>query len=99
MSMNYNASKRDYGKILRDALMVEAMKAHAEVIASRARAIAPRDTGEYIDKIRVSTTRRGGIRGDRAAGVVTAGAPHSAAVEFGNSRTRGHHVLRRAAQQ
>jgi hypothetical protein len=73
-----------------------AVHATAEDIASRARALAPVDSGAYRAGI-VVTDEPGD---DRVGSRVTASAPHSAAVEFGNARTggRGQAVLRRAAE-
>lgn len=97
--MGYNMDKRYARQILALPEVQAAALKKAEEIAARARALAPKDSGEYAASIEVST-ERGGVRNDRTVAVVTATAPHSAAVEFGNSRTggRGHHVLRRAAE-
>jgi len=71
-----------------------AVHAAAEDIASRARGLAPVDTGEYLAGI-IVTDEPGD---DRVGSRVTATANHSAAVEFGNARTRGQAILGRAAE-
>jgi HK97 gp10 family phage protein len=86
-----------YRRTLKSPEMTLAVRSAAEVIATKARAIAPKDTGRYAASIKVSVNRRGGIRGDRVEGVVTATAPYSAAIEFGNSKSQARHVLKRAA--
>ena len=91
----------DYGATGRwlrnDRELYQAVFAAARQIASQARVIAPVDSGEYRDRIEVSAGR--GWDG-RVAADVAALAAHSAAVEFGNRRTRGRgqHVLARAAE-
>ena len=52
------------------------------------------DTGEYLAGI-IVTDEPGD---DRVGSRVTATANHSAAVEFGNARTRGQAILGRAAE-
>lgn len=69
----------------------------ANLIATRARILAPVLTGEYKSKIKVRRSR--GWDG-RIAANVTAEAEHSTVVEKGRRSIegRGHHVLRRAAE-
>lgn len=95
--MRVNVDRRDFRRILNDPLITAAAKAEAEKAAAIARGIAPHDSGEYAAGIEVSV-ETGGIRNDRKIGVVTATAPYSAAVEFGNSRSPAHHVLQRAGE-
>lgn len=80
-----------------DSNLKDALHSEAERIATRARALAPVDDGDYVAGIRVSPSRSWD---GRLAADVEATAPHSAAVEFGNAHThgRGQHVLRRAAE-
>lgn len=96
--MVYRMDKRDARRILSDPKVVAAARKEAEEIAARARASAPRDSGNYADSIVVDVEQRGGIKHDRPVAVVTATAPHSAAIEFGNSRSPARHTLRNAAR-
>lgn len=85
------------GAMLRSAGMVEHMVARAQKIKDRAEADAPvydgpgRDPhrGRYKDSFGVDGTARGGVRKDRAAGIVTNDAPEAVLVEFG---ARAHDV-------
>lgn len=95
--MQVNVDKRDFRRILNDPGVVAAVTAEAEKAAAAARAMAPVDSGDYAAGIEVSV-ERGGVRNDRKIGVVTATADHSAAIEFGNSKTRAQHVLARALE-
>lgn len=92
----YSREGADFGAILNSPGVRAAVAATTEDIAARARGLAPVDDGDYLRGIRTSMTARGGDNQDRPEGRVTATAPHSAAVEFGNSRSRGQHVLGRA---
>ena len=93
--MRYEADFRATARWLRTSGELQrAVHAAAEDIAVRARALAPVDSGASRAGI-VVTDEPGD---DRVGSRVTATAPHSAAVEFGNSRTRGQAILRRAAE-
>lgn len=92
----YSRDGADFGAILQSPGIRAAVSSVTEEIAARARGYAPVDDGDYLRGIQTSVLARGGDDGDRPEGRVTASAPHSAAVEFGNSRTRGQHVLGRA---
>jgi len=93
--VRYEPDFRATGRWLRTSGELQrAVHAAAEDIAARARGFAPVDSGEYLAGI-VVTDEPGD---DRVGSRVTATAPHSAAVEFGNARTRGQAILRRAAE-
>jgi hypothetical protein len=95
--MRVDIDNSDFGRILDDPGVTAAAVAVAHQIATVARAIAPKDTGEYAAGIGV-TVEQVGAKHPRRGAVVTASAPYSAAVEFGNSHTQAHHVLKRAAE-
>ncbi|MFE0021909.1 hypothetical protein [Amycolatopsis sp. NPDC059021] len=64
--------------------------------AQFAQGIAPHRTGEYAAGIRAEDGGLGGRRHDRPVGLIVATAPHSAAVEWGNShQPYPRHVLAR----
>lgn len=93
--MRYEPDYRATGRWLRTSDELQhAVHDAAEDIATRARALAPVVTGRYRAGIVVTDDPAG----DRVASQVTATAPHSVAVEFGNSRVRAHAVLQRAAE-
>lgn len=75
----------------------------AEKIAAVAEAIAPvylegQNREHYKDSFRVTSTKRGGRRRDRATATVTNTAYYARWVEYGTERVPAHHVLLRAAQ-
>ncbi len=95
--MEYRPNIRETGDWLRtsDALR-DACRAAGRDVADAAASIAPVDSGAYLASISVveaSGTDRVGVN-------VEADVPYAAAVEFGNTATRGRgqHVLTRAAE-
>lgn len=78
-------------QILRSGWMRAHMEARAERVAETARGRAPvysgpgRDPsrGSYKEAFKVESTTEGGIRHDRAAGIVTNDDPAAALIEFG----------------
>lgn len=77
--------------------MERAMRNRAEEVRRRAVGYAPEHSGVYKQSFRIESTRRGGVRGDRAEARVINSAPHAAAVEWGNARTPRYRPLGRAA--
>lgn len=92
----YSRDGADFGAILRSPGVRDAVVDIADQVADRARALAPVDDGEYKASIAVRVVELGGNDRDRPEAYVVADVAHGAAVEFGNSRTRGRHVLARA---
>jgi len=80
-----------------DGDLRNAINGQANLIANRARQLAPVRTGRYKASIHVRDSR--GWDG-RLAADVTADVPYGTVVELGrrNLHNRGHHVLRRAAE-
>ncbi|MEU3355273.1 HK97 gp10 family phage protein [Streptomyces sp. NPDC037389] len=83
--------------MLNTAMVATAMVHAGEVIAARARASAPVETGVYRDSFEVWGQRRMGAKRDRAGAVVINTARHAMAVEYGTAGTPAHHTLWRAA--
>lgn len=95
--MDFSPNPHGLGEWLRGADdLRDACRDAAEDIAGIARTIAPRDSGTYADSIEVVDDDDV----DRVGATVQATAAHSAAVEFGNTATRGRgqNVLARAAE-
>lgn len=74
--------------------LVAALKAVAEEAASNARAIAPEDSGDYIDGIGVDA----GVEGGKALARINADDPASGYIEFGTEDTPTFAPLRRGAE-
>jgi hypothetical protein len=95
--VRYEHSYAGAGELLRSDFMLAEMKRRADLIEDVAIAIAPVDSGDYIESFRVHSTRRGGPNADRAQARVENVSDHAFYVEFGTSRQRGQHVLLTAA--
>lgn len=95
--MNFSRRGNTLGGLLTSPEVYAVLVTVANGVAARARAGAPVDSGEYVGSIHVESQQQGGGKNnDRAEARVVATADHAAAVEFGNSRSRGRHVLRGA---
>lgn len=92
----FNASYKGIGQILRSEQMKREMKARADQIKAEAEALAPVDSGNYVESFRVETEIRKGAT-IRAIAKVINDSPHAAYVEWGTSRTPRHRVMGRAA--
>lgn len=92
----FNASYKGIGQILRSEQMKREMKARADQIRAKAEALAPVDSGNYVESFRVETEIRKGST-TRAIAKVINDSPHAAYVEWGTSRTPRHRVMGRAA--
>ncbi len=91
-------NRRETIEFLRSQRLGMVVRAQAEHVANRARAIAPHRTGRYRASITTDLSHHWTDR--RWVGEVSAQAPYAAAVEFGNTRVEGaHHVLARAAAE
>lgn len=75
--VSFEFNDRDIQKILKGSEVRDALRQIAEDMASRARASAPVDSGEYRDSIHVETDETP----TRARARVVASADHAAAVE------------------
>jgi len=103
----FNASYAGVGDMLRSEWMEAAMVTRAEKITAHAQANAPvgdpatdPHSGRYKESFApVESTRRGGIRKDRAEATASNTAPEALIVEKGTSRQEGHHTLMRAAAE
>jgi HK97 gp10 family phage protein len=91
------------GEMLRSPEMEKEMLRRAEKVKAEAERSAPvgdprRDThsGRYKASFHIDTTRRGGVRSDRAAAYISNDSPEAVFVEFGTSRQVGRHILRNA---
>lgn len=95
--MDYRPNIRGTGVWLRTSGdLRDACRAAARDVAEMAEAIAPIDTGDYINSIEVVEVS--GI--DRVGSGVEASDPAAAPIEFGNEKTRGrsYNILTRAAE-
>jgi HK97 gp10 family phage protein len=100
---SFKSSYTGIGEMIRSDFMIAEMRRRAESIATRARIIAPVGTppddkhpGEYKASFRVSTTKYGGDKGDRAQAKVTNDSPHAFYVEYGTSKMEAQHILLKA---
>lgn len=80
--------------IASSADLVAALKAVAEEAASNARAVAPEDSGDYIDGIGVDA----GLEDGKALARVNADDPASGYIEFGTEDTPTFAPLTRGAE-
>lgn len=91
-------------EVLRAGFMVEEMVSRAERVMAEAVATAPvyagpghdPHRGRYKASFSVHGTAAGGVKGDRAAGIVSNDAPEAFYVEFGTRNNRAHATLRNA---
>lgn len=89
--MRYTPDHTGLGRLLRSRGLQDACVEAAEHGADWVRSRAPHDSGDYRAGIGVRRARA--HSGDRAAAELVADAPHSAALEFGNRRTKARHLL------
>jgi hypothetical protein len=68
-------------KLMTSPQMQALLVARAEAGAAHARSIAPRQSGDYADSIKVTSRRRGGPRNNRAEARITATVPYANDVE------------------
>lgn len=96
MAARFRASYRGIGKMIRSPEMQHEMRRRANRVKAQAEATAPVYTGDYKSSFSVESGPRGGWYKDRAYGRVVNSDQAAFYVEFGTSRTRAHHTLRRA---
>lgn len=98
LSLSYSG----IGEMLRSDWMQEEMLSRAGRVRDMAEATAPVGPendphhGEFKRSFRSYVLARGGRKKDRAAGIVENTDPRAIHIEFGTSRTDGHHTLRNA---
>lgn len=95
--MAYVKDYRGVGEMLCLPGMVVAMRFRADLVAARARAIAPVESGDYASSFEVSSGIRPG-KTRRAFGRVTNTSDHARFVEFGTENQPAHRTLRRALE-
>lgn len=93
----------DIGHLLNSEWLESQVRETTGDYANQLRATLPKRTGRLASSVSVSVNKRGGAKRDRAVGTVTVsvrderGYDYAAAAEFGNSRSRGAHAMRRLA--
>jgi hypothetical protein len=92
--MKYRSDPKGLIPLLRSRELQDICVARAEAGAQWVRSRAPRDTGAYANGIRV--TRGTSTKDGRVLAYLQATDPKSAAIEWGNRRTKAHHLLRSA---
>src|SRR5690606_40494673 len=96
-------NRQGVGRLLRSEMIRAAMVHRAERIKAQAVALSPVGSsgdphpGQYKGAWQVSSTLRGGRRGDRAVAYVRNPVFYARWVEYGTERVPAHHVLLRAA--
>lgn len=92
--MEYQRTPREFAPFLQSAGLQAACVWAANRGANWVRDRAPRDQGDYARGVRAVPARS--PRGDRVGARLEATDPKSAAIEFGNRRVKGRHLLRDA---
>ncbi len=98
MAGNYTPDRSGVARMLASNGMRAFAQSTADTAAIMAAARMPRRTGELAGSITARAVR-GGKEGGRWVGEVEATAPHAAAVEFGNRKSKARHVLRDVARE
>lgn len=96
---SFRPNNKGIGQILASQQMEAAMLDRTYQLKDRAVALAEehRRTGHYISSFSVSSTRRGGVKGDRAAGELRNDDPVSTLVEWGGQHMQAQRIMGRAA--
>jgi hypothetical protein len=88
------------GELLRSVEMESEMRRRAEHGMAFAEAIAPvgnprsdPHSGRYAASFRVTSSRRGGFKHDRASAVIENDSPEAYMVEYGNRNVEKHRIL------
>lgn len=92
---DFKPSYSGIGKLLRSERMQAEMRRRAELIAARAEATAPEETGEYKASFEVESGVKSG-KTRRAYGRVRNTSPHALYVEFGGGNTPRHRTIAKA---
>jgi hypothetical protein len=100
MADNFSLDHAGVGELLRSGDMEAEMRRRAEKAMSFAVAIAPvgdpkndQHAGRYAASFRVSSSRHGGMKGDRAAAELVNDSPEAYMVEYGNRNVKKHRIL------
>lgn len=92
----YRPDIKGFGRVLASKKMQEEMRDRAEQVRRRCEALAPRDTGAYMDSFRVEAGVGPGAK-PRAVAMVINDDEAAPYVEWGTSRTPRYRVMGRAA--
>lgn len=105
MAARFRMKRKGVGELLRSEMIEAEMVRRAEVIKTVAESIAPVYTGPrdptpglYKASVKVTSTRRGARKRDRATATITNTAYYARWVEYGTDKVPAHHVMLRAAQ-
>lgn len=82
--IRYDKNIGEIKKLMTSAEMAAFLQGIAEAAVPYARAISPRDSGDYEESFKVTSVRRGGPRNNRAEARITNTSDHATAVEFRN---------------
>lgn len=95
----FRPNHKGIGQILASRQMEAAMLDRARGLQRRAEALAAehRRTGEYLSSFSISSTTKGGVKGDRAEAVLRNSAPHATLVEWGGEHMEPQRIMGRAA--
>lgn len=91
--IRYDKNIGEVNKLMTSPEMAAFLRSIAEKAVPYAKAISPRETGDYEESFSVTSVRRGGPRKNRAEARITNTSDHASAVEFTNHG--GHRVLGR----
>ncbi|MCP3017302.1 HK97 gp10 family phage protein [Nocardiopsis dassonvillei] len=96
---SFRPNNKGIGQILASKQMEAAMVQAARGLQTRAEALAQehRRTGEYLASFSISSTTRGGVKGDRAEAVLRNTSPHATLVEWGGQHMDAQRIMGRAA--
>lgn len=92
--MEYQRDRKGLIPLLKSDRLRDICVARAEAGAQWVRSRAPRNSGAYADGIKVTTGTSD--KDGRVLAYLEATDSKSAAIEWGNKRTRPHHLLRSA---
>lgn len=96
MATRFKANYRGVGELLKSEFMAAEMVRRAEKAKNRAEEIAPKKSGGFSSSFYVTGSRHGGIKNDRARGVLGSDHPAAIPIELGTNDTKVHRTLRRA---
>lgn len=94
MANGFQLNRRGVGELLNSPQMEAAMRECAEVVRERAAESVNSDSGDFVDSLAVTSTRSGGVSGDRATARVESSDPGALAIEFGTT-VRGQRTAQR----
>ena len=96
VTVTFKANRSGIRQIARSPEVLRLLEKRADRVRDAAVALAPVESGTYKRSFKTYSflTQYGGFQ--RGMATVVNEAPYAAAVEFGNARRRGEHVLARA---